>query len=139
MRALLIALALFFAASVAIADETGDAGITIDLNTLQPVEGGCQLTFVASTTHADGIDKLVFETVLFTTEGAVDRLTLFDFGEIPARAPRVRQFVLPQLECANLGQLLFNGVNACQISGAENTACATGLTLTSRTDVELLG
>ena len=139
MRALLIALALFFSTSIANADETGSAGITIDLNTLQPVEGGCQLTFVASTAHADGIEKLVFEMVLFTTEGAVDRLTLFDFGEIPARAPRVRLFVLPQLECTNLGQLLFNGVNACQIGGAENTACATGLTLTSRTDVELLG
>ncbi|MEO0918149.1 MAG: hypothetical protein AAFY31_14360 [Pseudomonadota bacterium] len=139
MRTLLTALAILFSASFAHPDEPDGDGIAIELNTLQPVEGGCQLTFVASTTSVGGIEKLVFETVLFTTEGAVDRLTLFDFGEIPAHAPRVRQFVLPQLECTNLGQLLFNGVNACQIDGAESTACATGLTLTSRTDVELLG
>ena len=76
MRALLIALALFFSTSIANADETGSAGITIDLNTLQPVEGGCQLTFVASTAHADGIEKLVFEMVLFTTEGALQTLAV---------------------------------------------------------------
>ncbi|MDX8350497.1 hypothetical protein SLH49_21110 [Cognatiyoonia sp. IB215446] len=139
MRAVLTALALFHVASFANAQETGGASIMIELNTLQPAEGGCQLTFVTSTTHTRDIEKLVFETVLFTTEGAVERLTLFDFGAIPAHAPRVRQFVLPQLECADLGQLLFNGVNVCEVNGTEETSCATGLALTSRTDVELLG
>lgn len=139
MRVPLNAFALLCAAGFANADTVDEADITVELNTVQPVEGGCQLTFVASTAHPEGIANLVFETVLFTTEGTVERLTLFDFGALPAGTPRVRQFVLPELECTDLGQLLFNGVNTCDAAGLDGAACATNLTLRSRTEVELLG
>lgn len=66
-------------------------------------------------------------------------LTLFDFGALPAGRPRVRQFVVPGQECAALGSVLINGVVTCTAPGLEATACETGLSVSSRTNVDLIG
>ncbi|MEO0829975.1 MAG: hypothetical protein AAFY03_05890 [Pseudomonadota bacterium] len=81
----------------------------------------------------------MFETVLFGTDGAVTLLTLFDFGSLPPARPRVRQFVIPGQECSALGRILINGVTTCSVPGQDDGACAAGLTVSSRTDVELIG
>ncbi|MCV6592856.1 MAG: hypothetical protein OIF48_07900 [Silicimonas sp.] len=126
------------AAAPALADDK-PGGLSIELNTITAASGACQLTFVAETSHPDGVEKVLFETVLFDKTGAVDRLTLFDFGKLPAGRPRVRQFLIPDLACADLGRILINGINECQAPGLETDACAAGLRATSRVDVELLG
>lgn len=120
-------------------DVRANARLSVELNTVSQVDAGCQLTFVASSEHPEGMESVVFETVLFETSGAVNRLTLFDFGAIPAGVPRVRQFVVPDLQCASLGRLLINGVSACSVPGLDEDACAEGLSVTSRTEVEVLG
>ena len=85
------------------------------------------------------VDKIIYEAVLFDTEGQVDRLTLFDFGTLPPARPRVRQFVVPQTTCEGLGRILFNGANACETGGSASGICDTGLLPTSRTSIEVLG
>ena len=120
------------------ADEASP-GISIELNTLVDTNGACQATFVMTNRHAADIEQAVFETVLFNTAGTVNRLTLFDFGTLPAGRPRVRQFLIPDLACADLGQVLINGVNTCVAPGLDPMACATGLSVTSRVSVELIG
>lgn len=139
MRAYVLATACLLAPFCVQAEEETSAEISLELNTLTDVQDGCQVTFVASSGHAEGVDAVVFETVLFDAGGAVERLTLFDFGAIPGGVPRVRQFVIPSLECAALGQLLINGVSACSGPGLSENACARGLRVSSRTAVELIG
>jgi len=134
-----ISLSASFTQTVIAQEPTPSAGITVELNTVTQAEAGCQLTFVASSGHPDGVESVVLETVLFETSGAVNQLTLFDFGAIPAGVPRVRQFVVPGLQCASLGRLLINGVSACSVPGLDDGACAAGLSMSSRTDVEVLG
>lgn len=125
--------------SVAGAANAQESGLSIELNTHDQVENGCQLTFVASTDIAGGIEKVVFETVLFNKEGSVDLLTLFDFGTIPADRPRVRQFILPNTQCDQIGQILINGIQTCTVAGQDPAICSDGLKVTSRTDVEVQG
>ncbi|MEL6466793.1 MAG: hypothetical protein AAFQ58_17650 [Pseudomonadota bacterium] len=43
--------------------------IAIELNTTR--EGSCTLTFLVSSEQAEVLDKLVFETALFDTDGPV--------------------------------------------------------------------
>lgn len=82
------------------AQETAPAvGLTIELNATKGVEQGCQLSFLIRNGHETDIDSAIYETVLLDTSGQVDRLTLFDFGELPAGRPRVRQFVVPGTGC----------------------------------------
>lgn len=135
--AVLVAMLLGFACMAQAQDQT--PGLSIELNTVAEANGGCQLTFVAKAGFENGVEKAVFETVLFDKEGAVNRLTLFDFDAIPAGRPRVRQFVIPELACTDLGQILINGVNTCEAPGMESAACAAGLSVSSRIGVELIG
>ncbi|MCE8006153.1 hypothetical protein [Aestuariivita sp.] len=115
------------------------AHLDIELNATQQAEAGCQLTFVAVNGHAAEVEQAVFETVLFKSDGAVDRLTLFDFGALPPGLPRVRQFVVQGLQCAELGRLLINGVHACRAPDVPGDACGEGLTVSSRIAVGLIG
>ena len=138
MRIFCIAAALFGLTSSVLA-EKAQSELSIELNKVEESNGGCQLTFLAASSHANGIAQLVFETVLFDNEGGVNRLTLFDFGAIPAGVPRVRQFVIPALACSDLAQILINGVSTCQAPGLDEAACSKGMNVTSRIEVELIG
>ena len=131
--------AWLLAMSGAVQAEDSAPGVGIELNTLSDANGGCQITFVVTNTHAAPIDEAVYETVLFDTSGTVNRLTLFDFGTLPAERPRVRQFVIPDLACTDLGQVLINGVNSCEAPALGPSACDTGLTVKSRVNVDLIG
>lgn len=112
-----------------------DGPLTLELNRLDSVEGACRLTFLAENGSGTDIVSLALETVLIDTDGVVDRLTLFEFGELPAGVPRVRQFDLSDLACADLGRVLVNGVAGCD--GPDD--CGNDLNLLTRTDVELIG
>lgn len=113
--------------------------LLLELNTVQEVNGACRLTFLVQNETGSDIEKAAFETVIFDSSGRVVTLSLFDFRDLPADRPRVRQFGLPDLNCDSIGRVLINGANSCVVDGSESDICATGLNLTSRIDVELLG
>jgi len=85
------------------------------------------------------LSEAVFETVLFDTEGSVERLTLFDMRDLPDGRPRVRQFQIDGITCDGIGRILFNGVQACTGEGLDDGACMDGLGLTTRIEIEVLG
>ena len=113
--------------------------IAVELNSISQVESGCQLTFLALNGHSEDIDQVVFETVLIDTSGVVMLLTLLDFGSLPSLLSRVRQFIVPQQSCIALGSILINGVITCSALGLDPSVCESGLDVSSRTDVELIG
>lgn len=113
--------------------------ISVELNATQSQGSGCKLSFVVQNGFEAPVDKAVYEAVLFDKNGQVDRLMLFDFGKLPASRPRVRQFVVPELSCETLGQVLVNGVHHCGGDALPEGACMQGLKLGSRVDVEMLG
>ncbi|WP_375260405.1 hypothetical protein [Palleronia sp.] len=116
------------------------AGLSIELNAATDAQsGGCTMSFLIENGHDADIAKAVFETVLFDTEGQVERLTLFDYGELPQGRPRVRQFTVPGKQCSEFGRILFNGANTCEAGDLGEGACTEGLELGSRTDIEVLG
>lgn len=138
--ALGIALALAVPLSAG-AQDTADPEPTLflELNALQDVEGACRLSFLVRNETGAAIDQAVFETVIFDAAGGVVSLSLFDFRDLPADRPRVRQFDLQGMVCADVGRALINGANTCLVDGAESEVCHKALTLDSRLSVELLG
>ncbi len=113
--------------------------LSLELNAVQDAGGACRLTFLVQNETGIEIDKAVFETVIFDTSGGVVSLSLFNFRDLPAARPRVRQFELRDIACDTVGQVLINGANSCVVDGAENAVCDTALLLSSRLAVELLG
>ncbi len=129
---LMLALTL---ASPALAQDAEEPKLTIELNALNQTEGACRLLFVARNGLAADVTSLVLEAVAFDASGSVNRIALFDFSSLPTGTPRVRQFDLPDLACSDIGSLLVNGVQSCE--GPAD--CSAALSVSSRTDVELLG
>ncbi|MDF0603287.1 hypothetical protein P1J78_21365 [Psychromarinibacter sp. C21-152] len=121
------------------AEEPASTALFVELNTLSPLEGGCRLTFMATNALGTDVEQLVLETVLMTTEGKVDRLTLFDLRELPANRPRVRQFDVSGLACDALGRVLINGIDTCTGEGLDREACSDRLDLSTRAGVEVIG
>ena len=119
--------------------ENHKLSLSIELNSIQTNQNGCRLTFVAHNQNQFDIEKLVFETVLFTKDGSVASLTLFDFGSIPQNVPRVRQFEIPGNSCEGLGQVLINGIDSCVTGGSPNKSCSLKLNASSRTSIRVLG
>lgn len=113
--------------------------LAMELNAIDTLGESCRLTFVLQNTLAQEIDKLVTETVLFSDDGRVVLLTLFDFGALPVGRPRVRQFQVPDTSCDRLGQVLVNGADTCQIDGTASPDCADHLALSSRVRIQLEG
>lgn len=134
-----LCLALCMVHSPASAQDSQGAHVSIELNAVQQVEDACRISFVIQNGHGFDIEQAVYEAVLFDTDGRVERLTLFDFGALPAARPRVRQFVVPGLACASLGRLLINGAETCAGTDVPKDACGKDLGLRSRIDVEVLG
>lgn len=137
---LLCVFACATSAAPLLADEADIKGkISVELNALQTADDACMLTFLITSGLSQQVERVVYETVLFDKAGQVNRLTLFDFGTLPPARPRVRQFAVPQLPCAQLGRVLFNGANTCEGEGVAPDVCSSGLLTSSRTEVEVLG
>lgn len=115
------------------AQETKAPSVGVELNGVQQTETGCRLTFVAANRLGQDIGRAAYEVALFGTDGLVKRLTVLDFKDLPDGETRVRQFQLPDLECANLGRILVNGSTACD--GAMDGACMQRLEATTRSPV----
>jgi hypothetical protein len=132
VRSALLILAL---AAPALGQEpaTAERALALSLNRLDAGAGACRLTFVADNALAP-LSGLVLETVIFDRSGRVAALSLFDFGALPEARRRVRQFDVAGLACADLAQVLVNGVAACTGEGVGAGDCAAALTF--RSDVE---
>ena len=117
-----------------------DAGpsLRIELNALQPSQSGCRLTFVATNLLSQDIAKAAFEVVLFNKAGMVERLSVFDFQDLPASRMRVRQFALAGADCANISHILINGATACEGTGVDAKACGR-IGTTTKSDVVFSG
>lgn len=113
--------------------------LAIELNSSEQHGDACRLTFVARNQLTADLNTAVFETVLFSTDGAVLQMTLFDFQALPAGRPRVRQFDVPGTQCDGIAQVLINGVHSCTGNGIANADCSAALRPETRTTIEVLG
>jgi len=139
-QAALAVLLCALAPNFAKAQETDIANkISLELNAAQSFDTSCTLTFLVTNGLDTPIDGMTYETVLFDRGGQVNRLTLFNFGDLPPARARVRQFAVPDITCEGLGRIIFNGASICTVSGAPSDVCETGLILSTRTKIEVLG
>ncbi|MGR6432446.1 hypothetical protein [Rhizobium sp. PAMB 3182] len=135
-----ISLAAMALAAAQPAAATGEAAATpplqIELNKLTSVGGGCRMTFVTSNHTGAELKKAAFEVVLFDSRNLVDRLTVFNFGELPDGKTVVKQFDLKDGDCTSFSRLLINGAAACDGLPGGVEACNGMLETANRTDLQ---
>lgn len=140
LRPLALVLGLIPAGAALAQDAAPAPVLSVELNTAETVDTACRLTFLVQNDLGADLGQLALETVILTPDGIVERLTLFDFRDLPAGRPRVRQFDLGGIACDGIGAVLINGTSACAGEGVDPAACGAGLALASRVDgMEILG
>lgn len=133
------AFALAAAGPASAEGQTPEPSLAIEINKAEQLEATCRLVFMTHNGLGADLTELSLETVLFDTEGGVERFTLFDFREVPAGKMRVRQFDLPDTQCSDIGKVLINGASACEGQGLTGGECIEHLDATSRIDMEISG
>jgi hypothetical protein len=124
------------AGGAALAQEPASApSLRLEFNGLEPSTAGCRLTFVVENGLGAALDRAAFEIVLFNGQGLVDRLTVLDFKDLPAGKTKVRQFDLPNADCAGIGRVLVNDAVACEGAGVEPSACIRSLKAETKSDI----
>jgi hypothetical protein len=118
------------------AETAGPAGLSLELNALQPSDKGCRLTFVIANHLSGDIAKAAFEIALFDRTGLVDRLTVLDFRELPRGKTKVSRFDLPGADCGKISRVLVNNATECSGSGIEPSDCLKRLKTATRAEVE---
>jgi len=108
----------------------------LELNKLEDTGSACRLSFVLRNATGTDLESTAYELVLFSTDGVIDHMSVFDFGALPADKTVVRQFELGSVACSNAGRLLVNGPSGCA-DPAQAGHCQASLTLSSRTDLAL--
>lgn len=98
--------------------------------------GQCQLVFVLENSTETEFEQLQAEVVLLNRDTRVLRLSLMDFQSLPANGLRVRSFNLPDLDCAEVGRVLFNAMGPC--TPLEPRECTDALRVSSDTGIEVL-
>lgn len=115
------------------------APLHLELNAAVSEAAGCRLSFLARNQHAGAVDKAVYEAVLFDQNDTVNSFILFDFEALPQERPRVRQFIVPQVQCEAIGRILINGASECIVSGETSPVCSEGLSISTRIEIEVIG
>lgn len=110
--------------------------LTLELNGLQQADAACRMTFVVRNDLGSDLETAGFEFAFFSTEGAVERLTVLDFQDLPQGKTKVTRFDLPSTQCASIGRVLVNTATNCKGPGLDAKACMKALKTENRTSAE---
>ena len=132
---------LLLASAPAYAAETKAAGqnntIAIELNNASQQEDVCRLSFLVRNGFDKTLKDIGIEIVLLSQGGLAQDFMMLRTGELSAGKRRVRQFDLPDVACADLGEILINDVSDCQGDGLSAPFCLAALRPSSRISVKL--
>ena len=109
--------------------------LSLELNSAQPSDKGCRLTFVVTNDLGAALSKATFEIALFNEAGVVERLTVLDFKDLPAGKTKVTRYDLAGIDCTKVSRVLVNAATDCAGSGIEPTACMRGLKTSTRAGI----
>lgn len=134
LRLLASAVAVPCAAAPALAQDPAPA-LHLELNAVQPSDKGCRLTFVVNNRLGADLEKVGFELALFNEAGAVDRLTVLAFKEMPHGKTKVSRFDIAGADCTKLSRVLINEATECVGAGIEPASCMRKLETATKTGV----
>lgn len=135
LRFLALTIATPIAAGGAAQAQDAGPALRLELNALQPSDKGCRFTFVVSNRLGAALERVAFELALFDEKGAVDRLTVLAFKEMPVGKTKVSRFDIAGVDCAKVGRVLINETTECVGAGIEPAACMRQLETATRTSI----
>jgi hypothetical protein len=115
-------------------DGAADDRVAIELNRLEPREGGCQAYIVTRNPGDVRHESLRLDVVLFDRDGVVARRMAVQAGPVPPQKTSVRVFAIDGVACEDAGALLLNDVLDC----AQGQACLDAVAVSARPPLQFI-
>ena len=110
---------------------SAQAGLTIELNKLEPLDKSCRAYFVVDNAGDKAYQSLKLDLVIFLPSGVIDRRVRIDLAPLKAAKRSVRQFDFEGLACDKVGSVLVDEAVACTTDAGPVTDCFSGMVLKS--------
>jgi hypothetical protein len=113
--------------------------LAIEVNKFEEIEGGgCRAFFLFQNGTATSFEGFEMSLAIFDKAGVIDRLLSIDAAPLPVARTTLKLFEVPQIACADIGQILLHDVPVCKPQNAEATDCYPMIDLSSKTAAPLV-
>lgn len=112
-------------------------GLVIELNKVEDLDGGCMASLVFQNNLGATLDRFNLDLFLFDAKGVIVRRVTIDMAPLQNGKTRVAQFHLYPGPCAELSRILVNDFPQCRAENGASVDCLAGLTVSSRSAIEL--
>ncbi|WP_371731839.1 hypothetical protein [Ruegeria sp. HKCCA6707] len=129
------AIALMLAPLVVAAEE---GKLSIELNKFEPGESnGCRAYFLFRNRTENSFEDFEMSLAILDNDGVIDRLLSIDASPLPVQRTVLKLFEIPEVNCADISEVLLHDLPACKPQNAEPMDCFPLLTLGSKTTANL--
>jgi len=116
-----------------------EAGVGVELNKLEQVEGACRAFLVIENGMGADFEMLALDLVVFDANGVIAERLAVDLAPLAAGKTSVKAFDIAGLACADAGRVLMNGVLGCRGAGGAADGCAGPVVPRGRGNLEFVG
>ncbi len=136
MRIGIVAALLVALSPVAAHAEEGK--LSIELNKFESGEnGGCRAFFLFRNQTGNSFEAFEMSLAILDGNGVIDRLLSIDAAPLPVQRTVLKLFEIPEIDCANISEVLLHDLPACTPQNAEPIDCFPLLALASKTSASL--
>lgn len=105
-------------AGVAVAQESK---IEIELNRVAERDGICQVYFRVKNRTETPFSGFKVDLAFFDKNGVINDRVLVDLAPLRSQKTSIHVFDMPDLDCANIGEVLLNDITECQATDGANS------------------
>jgi hypothetical protein len=132
-------LALAILAFVPIPASAQNAGLTVELNKVEPSEtGGCNAFFLFRNETELSFEGFEMSLAVLDTQGVIDRLLSIDAAPLPVSRTTLKLFEIPEIACEDISEILLHDLTSCRAQNADEMDCFAILTLRSKAPAALV-
>jgi len=113
-------------------------GLSIELNKVESQDEACRAYFVIDNKNSTAYEALKLDLVVFRLDGIISQRFAVDLAPLEANKRIVKLFDIPQTPCSQIGSILINGVMECKADSGEDSKCLQEISVSSRTDIQLV-
>lgn len=112
-----------------------DGTVLAELNKVETVEAGCRSFFLFRNSTDTTLTGFEMSLAVLDRDGVIDRLLTIDAAPLPARRTTLKLFDIPDMACADIGEMILHDIATCEGEGGHAIDCFETLTLSSRAGV----
>ena len=122
----------------AFAQSDDAAGISIDLNKLEPRDDACRAYLVLQNGTDQDFTAYTLDLYVFDPDGVISKRLAVDTVPLTPGKIRVRPVDIKETGCDQVSRILLNDVLDCADASGQRNDCVNDVTLTTHTEAEFI-